>query len=313
MSVYLINSNDETDGVAYALVQRINSPIPIVLASRVQNYKFNEKLLELQGKDYCLIDYFELGWDWKREFGHHWGVNSDKFDFLQGEEWGKLDNFIKNNPPKVSFIRELLLSDVKDNVHPIQYPCFIEPIPIQTYEEFNNRPFEVFFNFGISNEYRKELHGNIWRSSGLYGYSVLDSFYNTQLFLQNESNSKKWASIHTAHYVRQPMEYIMQFNGLSKISISLPGAGVSCFRTAESPVNSTMLMQKDTLAWSIKWDDSNCLLADAGYEIEKAIAALQFPKKLYETYKAGVENVDKYRIERYCKEYIEPLIKTNGN
>lgn len=309
--IYTISANGETDGVAHALVQRVNSKIPIVLASRVQNYIFNEQLLELVGKDWCLIDYTELGWDWKREFGHQWGVNSDKFDFYSGEEWKKLDDFIKANPPKISFVRELLLSEVKENVYPIQYPCFINPIPIQTFEEFNNRPFEVFFNFGISNEYRKELHGNIWRRSGEFGYNVLDCIYHINQCLENEKG-KKWMSIHTAHYVRQPIENIMAINGLAKISISLPGAGVSCFRTAESPVNSTMLMQKDTLSWSIPWTEENCILSEPRMEIETAIEALDNPEKLYGTYKRGVENVDKYRTERYCREYIEPLINVYG-
>ena len=114
--ILIADKNGNYDGAGLDLVQKLNVDIPILFISRVDGYLFNDKILELENKDYCVIDYTELGWNWTMEFGHKWGVNTDKFDFLCTDEWAKLDSFIKNNPPKIQFIRELLKEDYKDNI-----------------------------------------------------------------------------------------------------------------------------------------------------------------------------------------------------
>ena len=87
----IADGNGNYDGAGLDLVHKLNVEMPILFISRVDGYVFNEKVLELAGKDYCIVDYTELGWNWSMEFSHLWGVNTDKFDFLQGEEWAKLD------------------------------------------------------------------------------------------------------------------------------------------------------------------------------------------------------------------------------
>jgi hypothetical protein len=66
-----------------------------------------------------------------------------------------------------------------------------------------------------------------------------------------------------------------------------------------------MLMNNDELAWHQKdWvHNENCIKCDEGEEIQAAIEALNNPN-LYDIYRNGVETVDKFRVERYCKEYI---------
>lgn len=297
-----------SDGVAFDYLQKLNTDIPIALVSRSEDLCFNEEILALKGCKWLLVDYVELGWEWNMETSHHFGQNLSSFPEVFRSGWDRLEEFMKETPPILTFQRELLKSEVTDKLLPISYPCFIPPVHIQTKEEFDNRLFEVLYTFGISNEYRKELHGEIWKQSGKYGYSVMDNLFTINQFLSHEKGNRKWGSVHIPHYARSPIETITDLNGHSKISVSLSGAGKSCFRHSESPVNSVMLMTDTELAWSHKWEhDKTCLMCEEGKEIETAIEALKNPN-LYEIYKAGVEHLDKYRIERYCKEYIEPLI-----
>ncbi len=296
-----------TDGVAMKLCEQIKTEYPILLISRVDGLEFNDDVLQLAGKPYVAINYTELGWDWDFT-AHHWGVNTASFDFMNCEGYLKLDEFISNNPPKVSFVRELLLEDVRENVHPISYPCFLPAIPVQTKEQYLSRPFETIFSWGLSHEYRKELHAQIWMQAGKHGYTVLDNVHYINGFLQHEPNPKKWLTLNIPWYNRYPMEDFIQVNGMAKISVSISGAGRSCFRHCESPVNSAMLMWNDNLAWHEWWDHGiNCIKCDKGDEIETINEWLKKPDELYEVYLKGVETVDKFRFENYIP-HIQKLI-----
>lgn len=302
--------NNRSDGVAHAFISNLNVDIPIVLVSRSERLDFNESILSLAGKKWIMIDYTELGWDWDMEFGHHFGVNTDKFPgVFDMDKWNVFDDFVKDNLPELIFCRELLKSDVSEKLLPIQYPCFISSYPAQTKEQFDNRILQTFYSFGISHEYRKELHGKIWAKSGQYGYSVCDNLFLFNQFVNEERGSLKWLSVHIPHWARQPVETILQINELSKISISIAGAGRTCFRHAESPVNSVMLMWEDEIAWNkgMEWvHNENCIKCKQGEEVEAIVEALKNPN-LYDIYLAGMINVDKYRFNNYLP-YLENII-----
>lgn len=306
--VIVADKRNISDGLAYNSLQQVKSSIPIVLVSRVEDLQLNEDILKLD--KYVLVDYVELGWDWDMKFGHIWGSNTELFpQVFRSPDWLKFDEFVKNNPPVITFQRELLQKDVTETLVPIVYPCVLPEVPIQTKQEFNNRPIELMHCWGLSHEARKWLHGKIWWKSSNYGYSVCDnlSFFNE--FMQQERNHRKWLTLNIPHYARQPIETIMLLNGLSKISVSLAGAGRACFRHSESPLNSAMLMWDDELAWhkDVWVHNENCIKSDEGVEISAAIEALENPN-LYDIYRNGVETLDKFRVNRYIKEYIEPLI-----
>lgn len=294
-------SKDRNDGVGYALAEKLNVKYPIVFVSLQEELNFNEEVLSLKGKPYILIDFTELGYDWDRNFGHHFGVNTDRFpNQYKLETWKVFDDFVRENPPVLTLCRELLMNDVTATTLPICYPCFLPPHPIQSYEQFNNRPFETIFSWGLSHEYRKTLHGLIWQMAGKYGYSVCDNLYYINGFLQHEGSNKKWLTLNVPHYARIPMEEFIKINGMAKISVSIAGAGRNCFRHTESPVNSAMLLWEDNLAWDYKWEDGvNCIKCTQGSEINTIIEYLNKPELLYEIYKKGVETVDFYRFENY--------------
>jgi len=229
------------------------------------------------------------------------------FPRYYNNDWIKFDNWVKENPPKIIFKRELLKKDVSDTIKPIEYPCIIAPWPVQSKEEFNSRPIDYFQYWGRSNEHRLRIHGEIWLDAYKRGYQVCDNLYYVTDYLRNE-HGKKAISLWIPHYARTDISSLMSINNLSKLSLSWEGAGQKCFRTSgEAGVNSVLVMHKNNLAWAHDWNETNCILVENGKEIEGIEAALANPN-LYEIYKKCVENTDRYRTGRYISEYIMPLI-----
>lgn len=306
----MILSADKTnlDPVWYSLFKEVNSPIPIVIVTRSDTFQFNEELRRL-GK-YILVDGSEMGWDEKYQNGTHlFGKNTmDYADKFIGDEWKKFDDWVVENPPALFFKRELLEGDESDAVVPINYPCWY-PIPEpDTKEQFDKRPLQSSFIWGLSHEYRKMLHADHWRRAGEFDYVVCDNVKNIDLFIQHESNPKKRLAANVPWYARHEMEEVMRVGGMSKVSISINGAGRHCFRDSESPINSVMYRWEDGIRFSYPWlHNENCLKSIPGKEIETINEALNNPD-LYEIYLRGVQNCHNYYLPNYVKNYIEPAI-----
>lgn len=306
----LVSADKNTiDPPVYRIVANINSPIPIVPITRLDHYEFNPALLEL--KEYILIDYCEYGWDFYSDVTHLFGVNTEEFeDKFKGEEWQKFDNWVKQNPPKVYFKREMTTSCTLDYVKPIEYPNWIICPQVQTKEEFESkRPIDIFYFWGRSHEGRVMFHADIWKQSSNYGYSVCDNIYYLDGFLKKEENPKKWVSLSIPHFSRHDIAEVLAVNSLSKISVSMPGSGVKCFRsTGESPVNSVMAMPQNDIKWTFDWvHGENCILIRLGQEVKDLIANINRPE-LYNIYVNGVETARKYQWENY-KLHIEKTIE----
>lgn len=297
------------DGSVLRIASGINSPYPIVPITRIEGFKFNPDLLSLD--KYVLLDYSELYWNSENTDTHLFGKNtSDYPEQFPGDDWKRFDDFVKEQPPVIYFKRELLNKDRSDFIHPIDYPCWVEPPPVQSKDDFNKRPLEVFFFWGRSHEERVRLHSDIWSNSSRNGASVNDNIYQIQNFLAEESNPKKWVTLYMPHYSRIDISNLLGINGLSKLSVSLFGAGRKCFRTTgESPVNSLMVMQKSESCYTYEWEHGvNCLMFP---ETKVDVTLLdEFLKRddLYEIYCKGVETVNKYKIHDYVNNYILPII-----
>lgn len=304
--IVLANKHQRTDGTAHNMLQRFNLDIPIVLVSWDGEFEFNEELNRLD--KYILFDFMEHGWDAKLEDIFLFGQGCrDKFS--NNTEWGKLDEFVSRKPPLLYFKRELPGTLYSGNVLPVEYPAW-QPIPdIDAEDRFNHRPIEVFFNWGLSNPARPELHGDIWKEMNRGGYIVCDNFYNISGFLQNESNPHKWVTINTPHYARFQIENILNINGLSKLSVCMFGAGRKCFRHTESPSNSVMILPYDTMAWTFAWKSGvNCIRLD-GINSTRILDATK-RSDLYEIYKAGVETCRKYYLPNYVR-HLENIIRNH--
>lgn len=295
--IYIADKNGVVDSIYHTLIKYINTKYDIILSSWVENFQFNPELLDI--KDYILFSFEEYGWDWdlNKSGSHIWGVNSENFPRYYNGDWVKFDNWVKENPPLLIFKRELLKRDESEKVLPIDYPCNIPAYPISRKEEFNARPISVMNYWGRSHEARVRLHGNIWKHASKRGYSVCDNIYHFDQFMLNEKG-EKWVSLWMPHYARIDISNIIALNGLSKLSMALPGAGLKTFRHSESPINSVMVKYRDNLSWSFPWDESNCILCDEGKEIEAIEEALQ-DEYLYDVYLEGVKQIDKYRLPNY--------------
>jgi hypothetical protein len=232
---------------------------------------------------------------------------------VKGAEWMKFDAFVKSNPPVTYFKRELLQKDLLKRflVRPIEYPSFHPSYPVQSEKEFNARPIRVFFSWGHSHEARRILHGNIFVNAARSGYGVVDNFN----FIEQAKKEYKdlWVTINVPHYARISMEEVLHVNGQAKLSVSLPGAGVKCFRHSESPVNSIMVKMDDDLAWTYPWvGGDNCIeiheFKNNGLSPIDYIEAALKRTDLYEIYLNGLETLDKYRLSNYVKNYIQLII-----
>ena len=302
--IIVADKKQNTDGVAHKMLSYVESKIPIVLMSRTARFKFNEELKKLD--KYILVEFSEMGWDWKFGDTHVWGSNTEKFPQFQGEEYKKFDEWVAQNPPLLTFARELLQKDVSEKLIPVDYPCWYEPTAIDDKRAFDGRPVSAFYFWGRSHEARLRLHGNMWIKASQRGFSVCDNLNYFEKFVFEEEG-RKIVSLWIPHYGRVDVREIIGRQMLSKISIAMPGAGIKTFRNCESSINSVMMKWKDNLAWSYPWDEANCLLTEEGKEIDDIEAALNNPN-LYEIYKAGVANCQRYQINNYITNYIQPKI-----
>ena len=301
------DKNGQADSVYHSFNGRLNVKYPLVLVNWCENFVFNDALLEL--KEYALLCMCEYGWNYEITESHIWGTNTDKNGYgdgrYKGEEWDKFDNWVKASPFKIMLKRELLAKDVTPTIQPLEYPCVVREWITQTESEFNSRPINAFQYWGRSNEERLRIHSEIWLHSYNKGFQPCDNIYYINHYL-NEEHGEKWVTLWIPHYARVDIQEILNINNLSKLSLSWAGAGFKCFRTAEAPINSVMVMHKNNFAWSFQWDETNCILVNPKKEIEGIEIALQ-RKDLYEVYKAGVENAKKYMLQNYIP-YLENII-----
>lgn len=312
------DKNGATDGTAYRFLERLNVNIPILLMTAFREMQLGDSINQLKDKKYALVCYSEYGWDWDRKETHIWGKNTENFYHIFGsDDYKRLDDFIKENPPAVIFKRELLEGDNVDNIFPIEFPNWQPAYPLQSKEEFEARPISVFNYWGRSHEARLMFHGDIWRNAAQHGYAVCDNVYYFNQFMAEERNPNKWVTFNIPHYARIPIEQLLAINGLSKLSVSLPGAGVKCFRTTgESLVNSVMVMPKDNLAYSFPFVSGiNCIkfpIPDVrGIENEwnvcRRLRNNLDRDDLYYIYKNGRETANFYRVDNYAR-HIENII-----
>lgn len=304
------------------ILQEINIDVPIVPVNMFSGYDFNEDLYKLD--KWVLVDMAEYGANqWQRNETHIWGVNSENYKQCDTDEWRKFDNFIKEKPPIVYFKRELLKKDLTGNIYPIDFAAFFATPPIQTEQEFNNRLLELFNSWGYSHELRRAIHGYIFVHATTSGIEVVDNFPSIEKQISERNGNKRtWATIFTPYWQRQEMQTVFHYQGMSKLSLSLAGAGAKCFRHSEASLNSVMVMEDNDIAWSYDWVDGfNCIKFPKAkdfeeikglkgqYRVIEAIEAALKRNDLYEIYKNGVATCEKYRLDLYAKNYLEPIIK----
>lgn len=291
-----------------------HADVVVVPISYYGDFQFNASLPHvLRGKKVALVDFLELGLDWEVDSGidtHVLGRNSANFARVSGPEWMALDAWIRDNPPITYFKRELLAREQSDWLVPVDFPCYL-PIPAtQNKVEFDQRPLEVLHYWGLSHESRPRLHGEIFSRSYTHKYEVLSQFGHWHGHF-NDPRGRTWAAIHAPHFDRKAMVDVMHFVHRSKITVSLPGAGVKCFRDSESPCGSIPAFWNCGIARSFQWvDGENCIMLQPGCEWDDLHDAVQ-KDNLHDLYVAAQETIRKYECAPYVRDYIIPNIERN--
>jgi hypothetical protein len=251
-----------------------NLPVGIVPISWFPNFVFKQPVV---GK-YVLIDFMEP---------HFPNGEYAKF-FL----WKDFDN-----PPILTFRRELDKRAVSPVVKPIEWPCYLHPPERSKGEQFDSRPLEVLYFWGYSNPLRPKLHGEIF-SEGMtkHGIEVI-SQWDMPI-----KGSKIWSSIYTPYFYRKPMFEVVENMQMAKITISMPGNGQKTFRDTEC-VGTLMAIQKSDTVYSYPWDETNSIQLEPGNEFNSLLEATR-RSDLYDLYCACDDQMRKYEAQRYTKEYV---------
>lgn len=276
--------------------------VTVVPITRLHDFKFDLRI----GGPWVLVDFTEFGWDWKQDTSYLWGVNRLDHEWFKGDEWRKLDDFILKNPPILTFQRELLEKDVSDKHLPIEYLNYSQPVTPDTEEQFSKRPVDVMFNWGRSHEARPKLHGDIFRESGRYGYSVVSQWDHIERQCAENNPGGVWCAIHTPHFARIDCREAIEWFGKCKIVVAMNGCGVKTFRHGEIP-NSIVASPMDELAW--KASPRVWLSVDHIRELKKVLDG-DWDASPYGLYMDSIEYADSLRPERYIAEYIKPEIRS---
>jgi hypothetical protein len=225
-------------------------------------------------------------------------------------QWHEAHNWLAHSPSALYFKRELQKQDMSPAVQPIEWPCTHAAWEIEPKDRFDVRPFQVFYNWGYSNALRPRLAGEIYGLMAEGKIEVISSF--DHIDAKAHEPQPKWISIHSPHTHRTHIDMILRRQAQSKMSVSMPGSGVKCFRSQEAPLHTVPVMVWDGTAWSYPWiGGENCLCIDPAWPISMAEQLWQYSQEsnLHNIYVAAQENLDRYRTHRYIHEYILPAIQ----
>ena len=277
--------------------------VVIVPITHFHWFRFSEENMDkVKGKKWVLVDYSEFGWDWDQETSYLWGRSMlDCPKFGESEHYRKFDQFVRENPPILTFQRELLKKDRADKLIPIEYTSHLQELGAQTNEEFLKRPLEVSYYWGRSSEDRVNVHASIFTSAVINGFDVLTQFNFVEPAIKDNPSSKKWLAVFAPHYARLDVNEVQPIIRKSKATIVMPGCGVKTFRHGESCGDAIMAMPDNNLAWSYPWiSGENCMdLSDlsCGFDLIDEV-------RLCNIYRSAMENARNYRIDTYLRRWV---------
>lgn len=232
----------------------------------------------------------------------------DHHSYRNNEEYQAFDNFVKENPPILTFQRELLEVDRTDRILPIEYTAWLPEFGGDPKEDFDKRPLAVSYNWGRSSESRVYMHAAIFNNAPRRGYDVVSEFSHVEKAVSENPDSEKWLSVHVPHYARIDVKEVQKFVRMSKIAIIMPGAGVKTFRHGENCGDAIMAIPQDRLAWSYPWTSENSIRLDSAWTsgslpVDELCDFLR-RKDLHDIYVNAMENARNYRYETYMRRWV---------
>lgn len=279
-----------------------SADVTIVPISHHNEFRYNEGAMSsLRGKRWVLQDWSEFGWDWLQLTSYLWGQNRTSLPKFDNEEYRKFDQFMRDNPPILTFQRELLQKDRTDRLIPIEYAAWLPEVGASPKEEFLKRPLDCSYYWGRSHEARLEMHANIFSWARTGGYDLLSEWNHVDKAIADNPHSRKWLAVYAPHFSRIDVREVQSFLQKSKVTIVMNGAGVKTFRHGEACQDAILAVPKDELAWSYPWVwGQNCLKAD----VKTILDALMTPDSLYELYMNGMANASNYRYDAYLRRWV---------
>lgn len=301
-------SIDEADYVALAITY-------------ISDWEFDAQEFEaIRHKPFVIFDYLEYGHD-VYENNHLFGINTDDhIKYFESKNLMDLDKALSKVKIKCYFKRELTLNlsnkYIHFPVHPLEYPVLnYGDYPMDTEDQYYKRPIDIFFNWGWSNPSRPELHGAFYSLAEKFKYSVVSDHTQISKEKKDHPNRPIVYTSFTPHHSRLHMVDLLAIQKFAKISISLNGAGIKCFRHGESSINSLMALQENTMKWTYEWDENNSIILpnkkgssfiDSEASISKMFELLK-SKTLYNRYTKCINNNKLYNQKKYINELLSKI------
>jgi len=277
--------------------------VVLVPISYYGDYKFHDALLSIN-KPVVVFDYLE----W---FGfatsHLLGKEELPRNVAEDPEWQKLNRWAAEANIVLTFQRELLKKDVGERRIPIEWPNYLDLWQRESKAAFDKRPFLWLFNWGMSHYLRPKLHSQTFKMMADGRLDVISHWDHIDAKI-NEPQAKA-LSIHTPHTHRIPTTQIAVRQAQSRMCVSMPGSGITCFRSTEALVHTVPVKFKDDKAWSYDWNHGeNCLILEN--ESMMAHDLMSFAEwDLHPIYMAAQELAERYHVSNYTRNYVMPAIE----
>lgn len=293
-----------------------------LLITDMDNWELDESEFDkIKHKPFVIFDFLEYT-PYCAFNNHLVGYNTNEYiHFLKSKKMVKLDDVLKFVYIKCYFKRELYKGiefDCEYPVYPIEYVVMPEYLGLSEFKiddekEYNNRPIDIFFNWGRSNPSRLELHGAFYSLAEKFGYSVVSDYNHLHNEKKYNPDRPIIFTVYSPMHTRVHIHDVTAVQAISKITVSLNGHGVKCFRNSEASVNSLMAIQENSLKWTHEWDESNSIILpnkknniDVEFSIKKMIELLG-SNELYKRYTNCIENSKLYNQKKYIHELLRNL------
>lgn len=261
------------------------------------------------------FDYNELGWWVDGEYDHIFGVNSILGSHFAEDEllapYAYLSEWMRGmflaKRVTAYFKRELHNTTVEKypgkNIHPIDWVNHIVWDTIDTEEEFNARPIEVLFIFGQSHPNRMQFVSSVINFSSINHWNICTDPSDLAY-----TPGKKVAMFHRGWWNRLSQGEMYDLQSKAKITVSMPGYGIKCFRDAEAPVNSVMAMMETDIVRMIDWKEAGAIMMNHRSMVGEIEGALSQPDKLYARYLLGIKQSENTKPNLVWDNYILPKL-----
>lgn len=254
--------------------------------------------------------------------GPNWFLGKSPMGILN--EYYRLHEIVKELDIRAYFKRELLTGfnpPWSCPVYPVDWtvldhPQFQNPC---SEEEYNARPIDLLMSWGYSSESRPRFYGELMRKAGKFGWHFALTAEDVDRSLDEKRPQQLLAALHTPHYRRIPIERICAWQEKTKLTVSLKGAGLKCFRCAEASVNSLLVQQADnSVHWAYPWiAGENCIglpntpegEVDEVHALEIIYDYLRIRQgSLYGLYLKSIANQRNYISHHYSRNYLLPKL-----